>query len=45
MYGSWDMKFNNRHNFFVILGNVLPLYAPNTLKNENIKNKKTLKIS
>ena len=24
MYGSWDMKFNNRRNFLVILGNFLP---------------------
>ena len=39
MYGSWDMKFN-RQRFFVILGNFLPLYPPNTLKNENIKNEK-----
>ena len=40
MFGSRDMKFN-RQNFFVILGNFLPLYLPNTLKNE----KKTLEIS
>ena len=40
MYGSWDMKFN-RQNFFVILGNFLPLYPPNTLKNKNIKNEKS----
>ena len=39
MYGSWDMKFN-RQNFFVILGNFLSFYPPNTLKNENIKNVK-----
>ena len=40
MYGSWDMNFN-RQDFFVILGNFLPFYPPNTLKNGNIKNKKT----
>ena len=46
MYGSWDMKFNNRRKFLVILGNFLPFYSPNTLKNENIKNeKKPLEIS
>ena len=40
MYGSWDMKFNNRRNFLVIFGNFLPFYSPNTLKNENIRNEK-----
>ena len=40
MYDSWDMKFNNRRNFLVILGNFLLFYLPNNLKNENIKNEK-----
>ena len=40
MYGSWDMKFN-RQNFFCHLGRFFSLLAPNTLKNENIKNEKT----
>ena len=45
MYNSWDMKCN-RQNFFVILGNFLPFYPPNSPKNENIKNeKKPLEIS
>ena len=44
IYGSWDMKFIWQ-NIFVILGNVLPFNLPNTLKNGNIKNKKTLEIS
>ena len=44
MHGSWDMKFS-KQNFFVILGNFLPFYSPNTLKNETIKNEKTLEIS
>ena len=39
VYGSWDMKFN-RQKFFVTLGNFLPFYPRNTLKNENIKNEK-----
>ena len=39
MYSSWDMKCN-KQNFFVILGNLLPFYPPNSMKNENIKNEK-----
>ena len=26
IYGSWDMTFLNRQNFFVILGHFLPFY-------------------
>ena len=39
MYGSWDIKFN-RQNYFVILGSFLPIYPPDSPKNENIKNEK-----
>ena len=39
MYGSWDMKFN-RHNFLVILGNILPFYSliPWKMKTSKMKN-------
>ena len=30
---------SNKQNLFVILGHFLPLYPPNSLKNENIKKK------
>ena len=39
IYGSWDMKCN-RQDFFVILGNFLAFYPPNSPKNENIKSEK-----
>ena len=46
IYGSWNVKLN-RQNFFVILGNLLPLYplppSRNTLKNQNIKHEKNLR--
>ena len=36
-YETWSSK---DRKFFVILGNFLPFYLPNTLKNEDIKNEK-----
>ena len=45
MYGSWEIKFN-RQAYFVILGNSLSFFPPNSPKTENFKKKKkSLEIS
>ena len=37
IYGSWDMTFLNRQNFFVILGHFFAFFPLKSPKNENIK--------
>ena len=39
MYGSWEIKFN-RQAYFVILGNFLSFFPPNSPKTENFKKRK-----
>ena len=42
IYGSWDMTFLNRQNFFVILGHFFALLPFKSPKNENIKKMKKI---
>ena len=46
-YDVWFLRYEvHQTEFFVILGHFLPLYPPNSRKNENVKNeKKSLEIS